>query len=59
MKQPFRFNIDPAPLEDLRVRLAATRWPDEIDNAKRQYGNKLKYLQSLCDNWQKRVWLEK
>ena len=36
--QPFTIHIDEAVLADLRQRLAATRWPDEIDGANWDYG---------------------
>lgn len=52
MPQPFNINIDETVLADLRSRLAATRWPDEIDNEKWEYGTSMSYLKELCDYWQ-------
>ena len=52
MQQPFSIQFDEAVLADLRQRLAATRWPDEIDNDKWEYGTNKSYLQNLCDDWQ-------
>jgi len=53
MKQPFKINIEPPLLEDLVKRIAATRWKDEIENAKWEYGTNKTYLKELCDYWQK------
>ena len=39
-------------LEDLRERLARTRWPDEIKTSDWQYGTNLEYLKELADYWQ-------
>ena len=52
MPQPFTISIDDAVLADLRSRLAATRWPDEIDNEKWEYGTNEHYIRELCDYWQ-------
>ena len=50
--QPFTINIPQATLEDLRERLARTRWPDEVEGAGWDYGTNLDYLKSLVDYWQ-------
>ena len=50
---PFKINIEQSTLDDLRRRLAATRWPGEIKNAKWKYGTNEDYLKELCDYWQK------
>lgn len=52
MKQPFNIDIDQSILNDLKVRLSQTRWPDEIANDDWQYGTNLSYLQSLCTYWE-------
>jgi pimeloyl-ACP methyl ester carboxylesterase len=39
-------------LQDLKERLARTRWPDEMRNAGWRYGTNLKYLKGLVDYWQ-------
>ncbi len=31
--QPFKINIPQSTLDDLRERLARTRWPDEVEGA--------------------------
>lgn len=48
----FFINIDKQVLSDLRKRLAATRWVDEIDNEKWATGTNKDYLQSLCSYWE-------
>lgn len=50
--EPFRIAVPDTVLEDLRQRLALTRWPDEIPAAGWQYGANLAYVQSLIDYWQ-------
>ena len=39
-------------IDDLRRRLAATRWPPEVAESDWSYGTDLAYLQELCDYWQ-------
>ncbi|MFL6140079.1 MAG: epoxide hydrolase family protein [Frankiaceae bacterium] len=50
--QPFRIEIPEAELEDLRRRLAATRWPDEGHSPGWERGVPLDYLRELVDYWQ-------
>ena len=50
--QPFTINIPQATLEDLRERLARTRWPDEVEGAGWDYGTNVGYLKELVDYWQ-------
>ena len=50
--RPFRVEVPDAVLDDLRDRLARTRWPDQIPNSAWDYGTDLAYLQDLCDHWQ-------
>ena len=52
MKQVFTIGIQESVIDDLKNRLAITRWTDEIDNDKWQYGTSEKYLKELCDYWQ-------
>jgi len=52
MKQVFTIGINRSVIDDLKNRLAATRWTDEIENDKWQYGTNEKYLKELCDYWQ-------
>jgi microsomal epoxide hydrolase len=48
---PFRVDVPDAVLEDLRDRLARTRWPDQIANSGWGYGTDLTYLRDLCETW--------
>ena len=48
---PYRIRVDDEILQDLRERLARTRWPDEVDDAGWDYGTNLAYLRSLCAYW--------
>lgn len=50
--QPFQVHIPQAILDDLRERLARTRWPDEVESAGWDYGTNLGYLKELVDYWQ-------
>ncbi len=49
--QPYTVHISDDTLEDLRVRLRRTRWPDELEGAGWDYGSNLSYLRSLCEYW--------
>lgn len=51
-QQPFTIAIQQQTLDDLRERLAKTRWPDEIDGADWAYGTNLDYIKELTDYWQ-------
>jgi len=44
--------VPDAVLDDLRERLARTRWPDQIPGSGWDYGTALDYLRDLCDHWQ-------
>jgi pimeloyl-ACP methyl ester carboxylesterase len=50
--RPIRVEVPEAVLDDLRDRLARTRWPDQIPGSGWGYGTDLAYLQDLCDTWQ-------
>jgi microsomal epoxide hydrolase len=52
--QPFTVEVPQATLDDLRARLARTRWTDEARGAGWSYGTNLAYLQELADYWQHR-----
>ena len=47
----FRVAVAPVVLDDLRDRLARTRWPDQIPGSGWGYGTDGAYLQDLCDTW--------
>jgi pimeloyl-ACP methyl ester carboxylesterase len=49
--RPFRIDTAEADLDDLRARLARTRWPDELPDAGWDYGVPLAYLQGLAEYW--------
>lgn len=49
--QPFKINIPQAMLDNLKSRLANTRWPDEISNSGWDYGTNLAYLKNLTEYW--------
>lgn len=48
---PFKFDIPEADLDDLRRRLAATRWPERETPADWSQGAPLAYVQEVCDYW--------
>lgn len=50
--QPFKIAIPQATLDDLRERLARTRWPDGVEGAGWDYGIPLGYIKELVDYWQ-------
>ena len=39
-------------LQDLKERLADTRWPDEVEGTGWDYGTNLGYMKELADYWQ-------
>jgi len=51
--QSFTITIAQRILDDLRERLARTRWPDEVEGAGWDYGTNLAYLKTLVDYWQR------
>lgn len=48
----FRVQVPQATLDDLRARLARTRWTDQIDGANWEYGTNIDYLRSLVTYWE-------
>jgi microsomal epoxide hydrolase len=50
--QSFKIAIPQATLDDLRARLAHTRWPDEVEGGDWDYGTNLQYMKELTDYWQ-------
>src|SRR5258708_5664077 len=51
--QPFEIHISQDTLDDLYLRLAMTRWPDEVQGAGWEYGTNAGYLKELVAFWQK------
>ncbi|XVQ06571.1 epoxide hydrolase family protein [Spirillospora sp. CA-255316] len=49
---PFRIDIPQADLDDLRDRLARTRWPDELPGTGWSYGVPSSYAKELAEYWQ-------
>ena len=49
--QPFKVQIPQATLDNLRERLAHTRFPDEISDAGWDYGANKAYIKELIDYW--------
>jgi len=49
--EPFKVNINQEILDDLRARLKATRWPDQVEDAGWDYGVELGYLKELVAYW--------
>ena len=50
--QSFKIAIPQATLDDLRERLARTRWTDEVEGSGWTYGVSLGYMKELVDYWQ-------
>lgn len=49
--KPFEISISDEILAELRKRLAATRWPDELPGVGWEYGSNMDYLKELVDYW--------
>jgi len=49
--QPFTVDIKQSVLDDLKRRLAHTRWPDDIGNGEGLYGFGAPYLRALAHDW--------
>jgi epoxide hydrolase len=49
--RPFRIEVSDVDLDDLRDRLARTRWPDELPDAGWSRGVPLGYLKELAEYW--------
>src|SRR5262245_40361106 len=49
--RPFRVEAGTDAIEDLRLRLSRTRWPDALPGAGWSYGADLSYVQELCGSW--------
>ena len=48
---PYRIDISPGALDDLRDRLGRTRWPDELPGVGWDLGVPLDYLKGLAEYW--------
>jgi pimeloyl-ACP methyl ester carboxylesterase len=49
--KPFRIDIPQSDLDELAVRLAATRWPNEVTAAGSDYGMPLGVVRRLAEQW--------
>jgi len=49
--EPFRVQVDDAVLDDLRSRLARTRFPDQIEGTGWEYGTPTPYVRDLVRYW--------
>jgi len=49
--QPFRIDVSDADLEDLRDRLARTRWPDELPGVGWSYGVSRDFVNEMTELW--------
>jgi epoxide hydrolase len=49
--RPFRIDVAQADLDDLRDRLARTRWPDQLPGAGWDYGIALDVVRDLAEYW--------
>jgi len=52
--QPYKVHIPETTLQDLKERLANTRWPGEIPGSGWDYGSDLDYVQELVEYWRTR-----
>jgi pimeloyl-ACP methyl ester carboxylesterase len=50
----FRIRVDDATLDDLRLRLARTRFPDQIAGTGWEYGTPIAYVRDLVEHWRDR-----
>lgn len=50
--KPFSINIPQTELDDLQVRLARTRWTDEIEGEEWNYGVNQRFMKELAQYWQ-------
>lgn len=49
--RPFKVRVPQSVLDDLKTRLARTRFPDEINGAGWDYGANLEYMKDLVNYW--------
>ena len=49
--EPFTVDVEESTIADLRDRLAAARWPDQLPEAAWDYGTEREYLQEICAYW--------
>jgi len=49
--RPFRIDVPDADIEDLKDRLARTRWPDQLSGVGWGYGTPLEYVREMAEYW--------
>tara|TARA_R110001583_G_scaffold195551_1_gene376008 strand:+ start:19782 stop:20936 length:1155 start_codon:yes stop_codon:yes gene_type:complete len=49
--KPFKINFPDQQLDDLKLRLVNTRWPEQITDSEWDYGTNLSYMKELSDYW--------
>jgi epoxide hydrolase len=49
--ESFHIHVDDSALEDLRLRLALTRFPDQIEGTGWEYGTPIDYVRELVEYW--------
>jgi microsomal epoxide hydrolase len=49
--RPFRVEAAASDLEDLKARLAATRFPDQLESSDGRFGLSTEYVRDLCAYW--------
>ena len=49
--EQFEIHVDDSTLNDLRARLAASRFPDQIEDTGWEYGTPVPYLRDLVTYW--------
>lgn len=49
--RPFQIAVPQSDIDDLRDRIAQTRWPDELPDVGWNYGVPLDYVKELADYW--------
>jgi pimeloyl-ACP methyl ester carboxylesterase len=50
--RPFKIHVEDSVLEDLKERLARTRWPEQVEGSGWEYGVDLAYMKELVAYWQ-------
>jgi hypothetical protein len=49
--EPFQLQVPQSELDDLKSRLARTRWPDELPESGSDYGATLGFVQEMAEYW--------
>ncbi len=52
--EKFEIRVEDAVLDDLKQRLARTRWTDQIEGSGWDYGTDAAYLKELCEYWREK-----